>query len=147
MQKRLNQSICRLGCGLRWAEGSTSLIVCACWRQCDLMGGHIGARWGLRLSRRLRWRCGFMWNTLISLKRSSLQPKSLQTVYRTRVRVRPIDNKSGDLGLTVAYFSEEQNFSSRDISVGAQRNLVAALGVWPIENYFPNFMNFGPGVP
>jgi len=44
MQKRLNQSICRLGCGLRWAEGSTGLIVCACWRQCVLMGGHIAWR-------------------------------------------------------------------------------------------------------
>ena len=27
-----------------------------------------------------------------------------------------------------------------------QRNL-AALGVWPIETYFPNFVNFGQGVP
>ena len=30
--------------------------------------------------------------------------------------------------------------------VGARRNLTS-LGVWLIETYFPNFVNFGPGVP
>ena len=40
-QKRLNRSICRLGCGLGYAEGSISSIVFARWRQCVLMGGHI----------------------------------------------------------------------------------------------------------
>jgi len=33
------RSICRLGCGLRWADGSTSSIVFARWRQCAL---HVG---------------------------------------------------------------------------------------------------------
>ena len=30
--KRLNRSICRLGCGLQWTEGCTSSIVFARWR-------------------------------------------------------------------------------------------------------------------
>ena len=34
VQKRLNRSICCLGCGLGWAEGSMSSIVFARWRQC-----------------------------------------------------------------------------------------------------------------
>ena len=34
VRKRLNRSICRLGCGLGWAKGSTSSIVFARWRQC-----------------------------------------------------------------------------------------------------------------
>jgi len=33
VQKRLHRSICRLGCGLGWAEGSTSSIVFTRWRQ------------------------------------------------------------------------------------------------------------------
>ena len=41
MQKRLNPSICRFGCGLQWAKGCTSSIVFARWRQCALMGGHV----------------------------------------------------------------------------------------------------------
>ena len=40
VQKRLNRSICRIGCGLEWAEGCTSSIVFARWRQCALMEGH-----------------------------------------------------------------------------------------------------------
>ena len=60
-----------------------------------------------------------------------------------------IGDKSEDLGWTLAYFSGSKIFPQR-ISckrfVGAQRNL-AALGVWPIEIYSPNFVNFGPGVP
>jgi len=43
VHKRLNRSICRLGCGLGWAEGSTSSIIFARWRQCAHMGKHIGA--------------------------------------------------------------------------------------------------------
>ena len=39
LQKWLNQSICHLGCGLAWTEGSTSSIVFASWRQCALIGG------------------------------------------------------------------------------------------------------------
>jgi len=42
LQKWLNRSICRLGGGLGWAEGSTISLVFARWRQCALMGGHIG---------------------------------------------------------------------------------------------------------
>jgi len=45
VQKRPNRSICRFGCRLRWAEGSTSSIALARWRQCAHMGGHIGATW------------------------------------------------------------------------------------------------------
>jgi len=51
VQQRLNRSICPLGCGPGWAEGSTSSIVFARWRQCAHMGGHIGATWRIRLNR------------------------------------------------------------------------------------------------
>jgi len=37
VQERLNRPICRLDCGLGWAEGSTSSIVFARWRQCALI--------------------------------------------------------------------------------------------------------------
>ena len=43
---------------------------------------------------------------------------------------------------------QEQHFPqriSRTFLVGARRNL-ATLGVWPIETYSPNFMNFDPGI-
>jgi len=50
VQKQLNWSICHLGCGLGWAEGSTSSIVFARWRQCADMGWHIGATWRIRLN-------------------------------------------------------------------------------------------------
>ena len=49
--KWLNRSICHLGCGLGCAEGSTSSIVFAGWRQCALMGGHTGATWRIRFNR------------------------------------------------------------------------------------------------
>jgi len=39
VQIRLNRLICRLGCGLGWAEGSTSSIGFTRWRQRALMGG------------------------------------------------------------------------------------------------------------
>jgi len=48
--KWLNLSICRLGCELRWAEGSTGSIVFGRWRQCALMERHIGATWRIRLN-------------------------------------------------------------------------------------------------
>jgi len=51
VQKRLNQLICHLGCGLRWVKGSTSSVVLARWRQCVHMGGHAGATWRIRLNR------------------------------------------------------------------------------------------------
>jgi len=44
-QKWLNQSICRLSCGL--VAKKTSLIVFARWRQCALMAQHIGVVWGI----------------------------------------------------------------------------------------------------
>ena len=46
----VTQSICRLGCGLGWADGSTSWIAFAMWRQYAVMGGHIGANWQIRLN-------------------------------------------------------------------------------------------------
>jgi len=51
VQKCVNRSICRLGCGLRWAKGSTNSITFARWRQCAHMGGHIDATWRIRLNR------------------------------------------------------------------------------------------------
>jgi len=51
VQKRLNRLIYCLGCGLGWAEGSTSSIVFARWRQCPHMGRYIGATWRIRLNR------------------------------------------------------------------------------------------------
>jgi len=50
VQIRLNRSICRLCCGLKWTEGSTSSIVFARWHQCSHMWGHIGATWRIRLN-------------------------------------------------------------------------------------------------
>jgi len=50
VQKRLNRTICRLGCGLGWAERSTSSIIFTRRRQCAHMGGHIGAIWRIRLN-------------------------------------------------------------------------------------------------
>jgi len=41
--------------------GSTSSIVFARWRQCAVIGGHIGATWQIRLNH-LRRRCGLMSN-------------------------------------------------------------------------------------
>jgi len=67
----------------------------------------------------------------ISLKRSSLRPNLLQSVYKNSCAV--CGEKSGDLRWTLAYY-------------GARRNL-ATSGVWPIETYSPNFVNFDPGVP
>ena len=51
VQKRLNRLICRLGCGLRWAEGSTSSVVFARLHQCALMARHIGTSWWVWLNR------------------------------------------------------------------------------------------------
>jgi len=50
VQKWLNQSIYRLGCGLGWAEGSTSSVIFARWHQCAHMGRHIGATRRIRLN-------------------------------------------------------------------------------------------------
>ena len=62
VQKWLNQSICHLTCGLKWAEGSTSSIndirQVMPPRQCAHMGGHIGATRRIRPQRR----CSLMSN-------------------------------------------------------------------------------------
>jgi len=50
VQERLDRSICRLGCGLQWAEGCTNSIAFARWRQCALVGGHNAATWQIRLN-------------------------------------------------------------------------------------------------
>ena len=52
VQKRMNRSIRCSGCGLRWAEGSTSSIAFTNrWRQCALTGEHKSATWRIRLNR------------------------------------------------------------------------------------------------
>ena len=50
VQTWLNRSICRLSRGLERAEGCTSSIEFARWRQCALMGGHIATTWRIRLN-------------------------------------------------------------------------------------------------
>jgi len=50
VQKRLNWSICCLGYGLGWAEGSTTSIVFTRWCQCVHIGGHIDATWRVWLN-------------------------------------------------------------------------------------------------
>jgi len=50
VQKQLNRLICRLGCGLGYAEGSTSSIIFARWRHCAHMGEHIDATWRIWLN-------------------------------------------------------------------------------------------------
>jgi len=50
VQKRPNLSISRFDCGLEWAEGCTSSIVFARWRQCALMEGHIAVSCRLTLN-------------------------------------------------------------------------------------------------
>jgi len=45
-----NRSICHSGCGLVWAEESTSSIVFARCRQCALMGGQISTNCRIRLN-------------------------------------------------------------------------------------------------
>ena len=51
VQKWPNQSSSCFGYGLGWAEGSTTSVVFARWRQCAHMGGHIGATWQIWLNR------------------------------------------------------------------------------------------------
>jgi len=51
-----------------------------------------------------------------------------------------------DFGELWSTFPRAQIFFSRTFIVGARRNL-AVLGVLPIDTYFPNFVEFGPGVP
>jgi len=58
----------------------------------------------------------------MSLKRSSLEPKLLQSVYRNS-----IGDKFGDLGWTLAYFSGSKIFPQRicgTLFVSARRNFV-----------------------
>jgi len=87
VQKQLNRSICNLGCGLGWAEGSTSSIIFAKWGQCTQFqsyspGGANVPTWEDTLvppgeydwTVRLWWRCSLMsnyfdhlYNSLLSL--------------------------------------------------------------------------------
>jgi len=88
-------------------------------------------------------------NPAISLKRSSLEPELLQSVYRNSCTLSNGD-KSGDLRWTLVCFSGEQNFFIIHVLhtfVGAWRIKLAVLyiWVWPIETCSPNFMNFGSG--
>jgi len=63
VRKRLNWSICRLGCAwLGWTEESTSSIVFARWRQWALMGGTLAPPDECDWTVRLRRRCGLMSN-------------------------------------------------------------------------------------
>jgi len=50
VKKWLNRSICRLHGGLEWADGCTSSIIFARWRQCAFMGGHIITTRQMRLN-------------------------------------------------------------------------------------------------
>ena len=58
-----------------------------------------------------------------------------------------IGDKSGDLGWTWAYFSGEQNFPQKITRTRlSERNEIwPHYRVWPIETYFPNFVNFDSG--
>jgi len=61
-QKWLNRSICRLCCGLEWAEGSTSWIVFASRRQCAINEGTLAPPGEYDWTVRLRRRCGLTSN-------------------------------------------------------------------------------------
>jgi len=62
VQKLLNRLIWHLGCGLWWAEGSTSSIIFARWCQCAHMEGHIVPPGKYDWTIHLRWRCSLMSN-------------------------------------------------------------------------------------
>jgi len=82
-----------------------------------------------------------------SLKRDSLVPKVLQSVYRnscTTYRLVPNLVTYGELWPTFPGAKFFHRGYRAHFFVDAKRNL-AALGVWPMETYFPNFVNFGPG--
>jgi len=58
VQKWLNWSICCLHCWL----GRKCKFSCERWRQCTLMGGHVGATWRIRLNFYLWQWCSLMSN-------------------------------------------------------------------------------------
>jgi len=77
-----------------------------------------------------------------------------QGYYRVSIETRVVyslstGDKSSDLAWAFTYFSGEQNFSTTDISHTFCQSTTkfGRVRVWPIETYFPNFVNFGPGVP
>ena len=57
VQKRLNRSICRIGCGLEWAEGCTSSVIFARWRQCALTEIHVAVACQITMNHVLRQWC------------------------------------------------------------------------------------------
>jgi len=76
VQKWLKRSICRMGCGLGLAEGSTSSIVFARWRKCAHMERHIGPTWRIRFNRSsaaaMRSYVKLLWPLVIINKSSAL---------------------------------------------------------------------------
>jgi len=62
VQKWLNWSICCLGCGLGWTEGSTSSIVFNRWCQCAHMGGTLAPPGEYDWTLRLQQQSGLMLN-------------------------------------------------------------------------------------
>jgi len=83
----------------------------------------------------------------MSLKRSNLEPKLLQCLYKLvyglsigdKVHQSPM--VIGELWSTFPGSKIFPQQISCTLFVGAQRNL-AVLGVWPIETYSPNLVNF-----
>jgi len=83
----------------------------------------------------------------ISLKRSSLEPKLLQIIYRISCMVYRLVTNLVTYGELWPTFSGSffQEGISRTLFIGARQNW-GMLGVWPIETYSPIFANFGPWV-
>jgi len=86
----------------------------------------------------------------VSLKRSRLEPKLgllLRLCYRVCIetRVQPIiGDKSGDLReLWLWLLFRGSNFFTTNVSHATK---FGNVGVWPVDTYFLNFVNFG-GVP
>ena len=87
----------------------------------------------------------------ISLKRCSLEPKLLHSVYRNSCTAyRLVTNLNlVTYGKLLPTFPGSKIFPqtlSRTLSVGVRRNL-ATSGIWPIKTYSLNFVNFDPVVP
>ena len=87
VQKWLNLLICRLGCGLGWAEESTSSVVFARWCQCAHMGGHIAATWWIQLNHAsaatMQSYVKLLW-PLVTIIRPHYSPMHVDAVYSYR---------------------------------------------------------------